>query len=142
MTFSSPMSFLLRITIAATIELVATIILSAFHHSFDLIRGPGVVALKPIVKFTRTPTVCRNVSLEFDFNISMSKFGAQDIRELFTDFKLITSGSSIMDLGCAPDARLQVACRSLGPSRNRGSILGIDMKECLGLSLHCWKSEG
>ncbi|KAA0037915.1 ribosomal RNA large subunit methyltransferase E isoform X2 [Cucumis melo var. makuwa] len=33
-----------------------------------------------------------------------------------------------MDLGCAPDARLQVACRSLGPSRNRGSILGIDMK--------------
>ncbi|TYK18992.1 ribosomal RNA large subunit methyltransferase E isoform X3 [Cucumis melo var. makuwa] len=94
-------------------------ILSAFHHSFDLIRGPGVVALKPIVKFTRTPTVCRNVR---------SKFGAQDIRELFTDFKLITSGSSIMDLGCAPDARLQVACRSLGPSRNRGSILGIDMK--------------
>ncbi|TYK06379.1 ribosomal RNA large subunit methyltransferase E isoform X3 [Cucumis melo var. makuwa] len=69
------------------------------------------------------------VMLEYVTNPFESKFGAQDIRELLTDFKLITSGSSIMDLGYAPGAKLQVACQSLGPSRNRGSVLGIDMKK-------------
>ncbi|KAA0060644.1 ribosomal RNA large subunit methyltransferase E isoform X3 [Cucumis melo var. makuwa] len=61
--------------------------------------------------------------------IRWSNFSAQDIRELLTDFKLITSGSSILDLGCAPGAWLQVACQSLRPPRNGGSILGIDMKK-------------
>ncbi|XP_024982818.1 uncharacterized protein LOC112519075 isoform X2 [Cynara cardunculus var. scolymus] len=33
-------------------------------------------------------------------------------------YKLITPGSSVLDLGCAPGAWLQVACQSLGPLKN------------------------
>ncbi|XP_065870165.1 uncharacterized protein [Euphorbia lathyris] len=36
--------------------------------------------------------------------------------------KLITPGSSVLDLGCAPGAWLQVACQSLGPLKNGGSV--------------------
>ncbi|KAL0540902.1 hypothetical protein IC582_020926 [Cucumis melo] len=48
--------------------------------------------------------------------------------QIQNQFKLITSGSSVLDLGCAPGAWLQVACQSLGPPRNGGSVLGIDIK--------------
>ncbi|XP_025015295.1 ribosomal RNA large subunit methyltransferase E isoform X2 [Ricinus communis] len=43
--------------------------------------------------------------------------------------KLITPGSSVLDLGCAPGAWLQVACQSLGPLKNGGSVVGIDLKK-------------
>ncbi|KAB5538797.1 hypothetical protein DKX38_016330 [Salix brachista] len=44
--------------------------------------------------------------------------------------KLITQGSSVLDLGCAPGAWLQVACQSLGPLKNGGTVVGIDLKVC------------
>nr|KAJ0221937.1 hypothetical protein LSAT_V11C200094030 [Lactuca sativa] len=43
-------------------------------------------------------------------------------------YKLITPGSSVVDLGCAPGAWLQVACQSLGPLKNGGVVVGIDLK--------------
>ncbi|XP_022134056.1 uncharacterized protein LOC111006421 isoform X2 [Momordica charantia] len=52
-------------------------------------------------------------------------------------FKLITSGSSVLDLGCAPGAWLQVACQSLGPLKNGGSVLGIDLKKVKVPHVHC-----
>ncbi|XP_072055518.1 uncharacterized protein [Arachis hypogaea] len=42
--------------------------------------------------------------------------------------KLIKAGSSVLDLGCAPGAWLQVVCQSLGPPNHGGSVLGIDLK--------------
>ncbi|XP_022960605.1 uncharacterized protein LOC111461336 [Cucurbita moschata] len=52
-------------------------------------------------------------------------------------FKLITSGSSVLDLGCAPGAWLQVACQSLGPLKNGGSVVGIDLKKVKVPHVHC-----
>ncbi|KAL6123693.1 hypothetical protein ACLB2K_076212 [Fragaria x ananassa] len=50
-------------------------------------------------------------------------------------YKLITPGSSVLDLGCAPGAWLQVACQSLGPIKNGGLVVGIDLK------IHKWICE-
>ncbi|CAA7031466.1 unnamed protein product [Microthlaspi erraticum] len=44
-------------------------------------------------------------------------------------YKLIKPGSSVLDLGCAPGAWLQVACQSLGPLRSGGNVVGIDIKK-------------
>ncbi|XP_048325681.1 uncharacterized protein LOC107413450 isoform X3 [Ziziphus jujuba] len=44
-------------------------------------------------------------------------------------YKLIKPGSSVLDLGCAPGAWLQVACQSLGPLKNGGMVVGIDLKK-------------
>ncbi|KAG1337862.1 ribosomal RNA large subunit methyltransferase E [Cocos nucifera] len=44
-------------------------------------------------------------------------------------YKLITPGASILDLGCAPGAWLQVACQSLGPLEKGGVVVGIDLKD-------------
>ncbi|KAL8143302.1 hypothetical protein V2J09_016334 [Rumex salicifolius] len=44
-------------------------------------------------------------------------------------YKLIKPGSSVLDLGCAPGAWLQVACQSLGPLKHGGFVLGIDLKK-------------
>ncbi|XVF83703.1 hypothetical protein PTKIN_Ptkin16aG0512200 [Pterospermum kingtungense] len=52
-------------------------------------------------------------------------------------YKLIKPGSSVLDLGCAPGAWLQVACQSLGPLKNGGSVVGIDVKKVKVPSLHC-----
>ncbi|KAH9766727.1 FtsJ domain-containing protein [Citrus sinensis] len=52
-------------------------------------------------------------------------------------YKLIKPGSSVLDLGCAPGAWLQVACQSLGPLDNGGSVVGIDIKKVKVPSLHC-----
>jgi 23S rRNA U2552 (ribose-2'-O)-methylase RlmE/FtsJ len=43
-------------------------------------------------------------------------------------YKLIKPGSSVLDLGCAPGAWLQVACQSLGPLRSGGIVVGMDIK--------------
>ncbi|KAL1348437.1 uncharacterized protein [Arachis hypogaea] len=51
--------------------------------------------------------------------------------------KLIKAGSSVLDLGCAPGAWLQVACQSLGPPNHGGSVLGIDLKKVKVPPLHC-----
>ncbi|XP_028792762.1 uncharacterized protein LOC114748498 [Neltuma alba] len=52
-------------------------------------------------------------------------------------YKLIKPGSSVLDLGCAPGAWLQVACQSLGPLKNGGSVVGIDLKKVKVPPLHC-----
>ncbi|KAK6929358.1 Ribosomal RNA methyltransferase, FtsJ domain [Dillenia turbinata] len=51
--------------------------------------------------------------------------------------KLITPGSSVLDLGCAPGAWLQVACQSLGPQKNGGAVVGIDLKKIKVPSGYC-----
>ncbi|CAI0412016.1 unnamed protein product [Linum tenue] len=51
--------------------------------------------------------------------------------------KLITPGSSVLDLGCAPGAWLQVACQSLGPLQSGGAVVGIDLKKVKVPSAHC-----
>lgn len=43
-------------------------------------------------------------------------------------YKLIKPGASVLDLGCAPGAWLQVACQSLGPLKSGGVVVGIDLK--------------
>ncbi|PKU76060.1 uncharacterized protein LOC110110220 [Dendrobium catenatum] len=52
-------------------------------------------------------------------------------------FKLIGAGASVLDLGCAPGAWLQVACRSLGPLEKGGAVVGIDLKKVHIPSHHC-----
>ncbi|KAK4273659.1 hypothetical protein QN277_017005 [Acacia crassicarpa] len=52
-------------------------------------------------------------------------------------YKLIKPGSSVLDLGCAPGAWLQVACQSLGPLKNGGLVVGIDLKKIKVPPLHC-----
>ncbi|OIT00088.1 PREDICTED: uncharacterized protein LOC109228661 [Nicotiana attenuata] len=52
-------------------------------------------------------------------------------------YKLITPGSSVLDLGCAPGAWLQVACQSLGPLKNGGAVVGIDLKKVKVPPMHC-----
>ncbi|KAM7270255.1 hypothetical protein ACFE04_029469 [Oxalis oulophora] len=52
-------------------------------------------------------------------------------------YKLIKPGSSILDLGCAPGAWLQVACQSLGPLKNGGCVVGIDVKKVKVPSQQC-----
>ncbi|XP_047323468.1 ribosomal RNA large subunit methyltransferase E-like [Impatiens glandulifera] len=52
-------------------------------------------------------------------------------------YKLIKPGSSVLDLGCAPGAWLQVACQSLGSAKSGGSVVGIDLKKVKAPSVHC-----
>ncbi|KAL8462809.1 hypothetical protein ACS0TY_032913 [Phlomoides rotata] len=51
--------------------------------------------------------------------------------------KIITPGSSVLDLGCAPGAWLQVACESLGPLEKGGVVVGIDIKKVKVPSKYC-----
>ncbi|KMT18341.1 hypothetical protein BVRB_2g024980 [Beta vulgaris subsp. vulgaris] len=57
--------------------------------------------------------------------------------QLQEKYKLIKPGSSVLDLGCAPGAWLQVACQSLGPSKNGGDVVGIDLKKVKVPSTFC-----
>ncbi|CAM8990781.1 unnamed protein product [Rhodiola kirilowii] len=52
----------------------------------------------------------------------------QFLLQIQKQYKLINPGSSVLDLGCAPGAWLQVACQSLGPLKNGGLVVGIDVK--------------
>lgn len=52
-------------------------------------------------------------------------------------YKLIKPGSSVLDLGCAPGAWLQVACQSLGPLKSGGVVVGVDLKKVKVPSTHC-----
>ncbi|KAG0473683.1 hypothetical protein HPP92_015540 [Vanilla planifolia] len=52
-------------------------------------------------------------------------------------FKLIGAGDSVLDLGCAPGAWLQVACQSLGPLEKGGAVVGVDLKKVNVPSHHC-----
>ncbi|XP_068635595.1 uncharacterized protein [Aristolochia californica] len=57
--------------------------------------------------------------------------------QLQKQYKLITPGSSVLDLGCAPGAWLQVACQSLGPQKNGGVVVGVDVKKLKVPSVYC-----
>ncbi|THG08303.1 hypothetical protein TEA_019967 [Camellia sinensis var. sinensis] len=61
----------------------------------------------------------------------------KQLLQMQKQYKLIKPGSSILDLGCAPGAWLQVACQSLGPLKNGGVVVGIDLKKVKVPSLHC-----
>ncbi|OUZ99284.1 Ribosomal RNA methyltransferase FtsJ domain [Macleaya cordata] len=52
-------------------------------------------------------------------------------------YKLIKPGASVLDLGCAPGAWLQVACQSLGPLKSGGVVVGVDLKKVKVPSVHC-----
>ncbi|KAL6503714.1 hypothetical protein OROGR_025637 [Orobanche gracilis] len=58
-------------------------------------------------------------------------------------YKIITPGCSVLDLGCAPGAWLQflvvmqVACQNLGPLGKGGVVVGIDIKKVKVPSTHC-----
>ncbi|KAI3891702.1 hypothetical protein MKX03_031952 [Papaver bracteatum] len=52
-------------------------------------------------------------------------------------YKLIKPGGSVLDLGCAPGAWLQVACQSLGPLKSDGVVVGIDLKKVKVPGTHC-----
>ncbi|CAA7406337.1 unnamed protein product [Spirodela intermedia] len=52
-------------------------------------------------------------------------------------YRLITPGDSVLDLGCAPGAWLQVACQSLGPAEKGGVVVGIDVKKVKVPNLYC-----
>ncbi|XP_078162716.1 ftsJ-like methyltransferase family protein isoform X1 [Carex rostrata] len=52
-------------------------------------------------------------------------------------FNPITPGASVLDLGCAPGAWLQVSCQNLGPLERGGAVVGIDIKEVKVPSSHC-----
>ncbi|KAL6524720.1 hypothetical protein OROHE_016002 [Orobanche hederae] len=58
-------------------------------------------------------------------------------------YKIITPGCSVLDLGCAPGAWLQcsvvmqVACQNLGPLGKGGVVVGIDIKKVTVPSTHC-----
>ncbi|XP_042477991.1 ribosomal RNA large subunit methyltransferase E [Macadamia integrifolia] len=66
--------------------------------------------------------------------VARSAFKLQQMQK---QYKLIKPGASILDLGCAPGAWLQVACQSLGPLKNGGVVVGIDLKKVKVPSLHC-----
>lgn len=50
---------------------------------------------------------------------------------------MIGAGASVLDLGCAPGAWLQVASQSLGPLEKGGAVVGIDIKNVKVPSHHC-----
>lgn len=59
------------------------------------------------------------------------------LQELQQKHKLIPPGGRVLDLGCSPGAWLQVACKSLGPKRRGGLVLGIDIQDVVLPKEHC-----
>ena len=58
------------------------------------------------------------------------------LRQLQEEHRLVRPGESVLDLGCAPGAWLQVACQALGP--RGGLVLGVDLQACRPAELrHC-----
>ncbi|KAI5084382.1 hypothetical protein GOP47_0000551 [Adiantum capillus-veneris] len=51
--------------------------------------------------------------------------------------QLIKPGASVLDLGCAPGAWMQVACQNLGPLEKGGLVLGVDVKKVKVPAEHC-----
>ncbi|KAI5670652.1 hypothetical protein M9H77_11016 [Catharanthus roseus] len=66
--------------------------------------------------------------------VARSAFKLLQMQKQYT---LISPGSTVLDLGCAPGAWLQVACQSLGPKNNGGAVVGIDIKKVKVPSMHC-----
>lgn len=58
---------------------------------------------------------------------------AYKLKELQQKFELITRGTRVLDLGCAPGSWLQVAAEYLGPT---GTLVGVDLKP-VDITLPC-----
>ncbi|EPS70725.1 hypothetical protein M569_04034, partial [Genlisea aurea] len=52
-------------------------------------------------------------------------------------YKLMSPGSSVLDLGCAPGAWLQVLCQHIGQVTDGGVVVGIDTKKVKVPPMHC-----
>ncbi|GER36679.1 ribosomal RNA large subunit methyltransferase E [Striga asiatica] len=59
------------------------------------------------------------------------------LSQMQKQYKIITPGSSVLDLGCAPGAWLQVACQNLGPLEKGGVVVGVDVKKVKVPSKYC-----
>ncbi|GLJ49353.1 hypothetical protein SUGI_1043640 [Cryptomeria japonica] len=59
------------------------------------------------------------------------------LMEIQKQYKVIKPGASVLDLGCAPGAWLQVACQNLGPLTKGGAIIGVDVKKVKVPTAHC-----
>lgn len=57
--------------------------------------------------------------------------------EIQKKYGIITRGASVLDLGCAPGAWLQVACQCLGPLARGGAVVGVDIKKVKVPPHHC-----
>jgi len=57
--------------------------------------------------------------------------------EIQKKHRIIRPGGSVLDLGCAPGAFLQVACQNLGPVEKGGVVVGIDIKKVKVPADHC-----
>lgn len=53
---------------------------------------------------------------------------AYKLLEIQQKHKLIPKGGYVLDLGCHPGAWLQVACQNIGPEKNGGLVLGVDIQ--------------
>lgn len=57
--------------------------------------------------------------------------------EIQKKHRIIRPGASVLDLGCAPGAFLQVACQNLGPPEKGGVVVGVDIKKVKVPADHC-----
>ncbi|KAJ7519186.1 hypothetical protein O6H91_10G101900 [Diphasiastrum complanatum] len=57
--------------------------------------------------------------------------------EMQKKYGIIKPGASVLDLGCAPGAWLQVACQNLGSYKQGGAIIGVDVKKVKVPVHHC-----
>lgn len=57
--------------------------------------------------------------------------------EIQQKHKIIPKGGYILDLGCHPGAWLQVSCQSLGPPKQGGLVLGVDIQETAVPGKYC-----
>lgn len=62
---------------------------------------------------------------------------AYKLTEIQEKKKVIARGDRVLDLGCAPGAWLQVACRALGPIDAGGSVVGLDIKPTAKPGRYC-----
>lgn len=63
--------------------------------------------------------------MQADGYVARSAFKLLEIQQKHA---LIPKGGYVLDLGCHPGAWLQVACQSLGPPKQGGLVLGVDIQ--------------
>jgi len=61
---------------------------------------------------------------------------ALKLEEILEKRPLVPRGGHVLDLGCAPGAWLQVACRAIGPPKAGGRVVGIDVQPTQRPSRH------
>lgn len=66
--------------------------------------------------------------------VARSAFKLEEIQERRA---VIPRGGFVLDLGCAPGAWLQAACRAIGPRSAGGRVVGLDLKEMRVPGMFC-----